>query len=151
MSLSYKNWSETSVSEPLQSQQRKAPVLQPRAAAPQLPLPWAEPRAELVPPLSHWWMGSIWQQQWHFSTSTPSTTSFIATWFLGGFKGFLQKAASENNPCHVGSSQQSASALHLIWWHTQCILTNFGGKKHQKKKYSCVLCRYIIRRTNPWD
>lgn len=94
-----------------------------------------------------------------FCTSTSSITSFIANWFLWGFKRFLQKAAPENNSCHVGSSQQSASGLNLIPWHTQCISNNFGGKKTQQQKnqnnkiknYLCVLGHYMTRRTNPWD
>lgn len=88
-----------------------------------------------------------------FSMSAPSITSFTANWFLWGFKRFLQKAAPENNPCHGGSSQQSASGLNLIQRHTQCISNNFGGGKNpkNKKKYLCVLGHYITRRTNPWD
>lgn len=99
--------------------------------------------ASLVP---HWWISSIWQQEWHFSTSTSSTTSFIANWFLWGFKRFSQKAAPENKPCHVSSSQQSASGLNLIQWHTPCISNNFEGKKLNNKKCIYVFCVIILQK-----
>lgn len=97
--------------------------------------------ASLVPGMDEF----TWQQQWHFSTSTSSITPFIANWFLVGFKRFLQKSAPENNPCHVGSPQQSASGLNLIWWHTQCISTNLGGKQQQQHKKYYVFCVIMLQ------
>lgn len=111
----------------------------PTAAPPQLALPW------LLSGSADLGLGSIWQQEWHFSTSTSNITSFMATWFLWGFKRFLQKAAPENNPCHVGWSQQSASGLNLIRWHTQCISSNFGGKKPNNQKSIYVFCVIILQ------
>lgn len=100
--------------------------------------------ASLVP---HWWMHCTWQQEWHFSTSTSSITSFIANWFLWGFKRFLQKAAPENNPCHVGSSQQSASGWNLIRWHIQYVLNNFGGKNTTTKNiFMCSVPLYYKKK-----
>lgn len=148
-------WSETFGSEPLQFQHRKAPVLHPTAAAPQLALPWllsgsadlglgwAEHRVQPESPLFHTDGSVPSESRSDFSTSTSSITSFIANWFLWGVKRFLQKAAPENNPCHVGLSQQSASGLNLIRWHSQCISNNFGGKNTTTKKvFFCSLSLY---------
>lgn len=92
--------SETFSSELLQCQQRKAPVLHPRAAPPQpwllsgsdLHWGWAEHRVQLVPPQFH---TDGWIPPDNTSdTSTATITSFIANWLLWGFKRFLQESSS---------------------------------------------------------
>lgn len=99
----------------------------------------------------------MWQQEWHFFTSTWSITSFITSWFLWGLRDSYRKHLPRKNPYYATSSQWSVCGLNLKYWHpchTQCISNNLGAKKpnqeQQKKKYASVLCTRI-KKKNPWE